>query len=428
MATSETSIIMSDNQIEVRTTQALVAAVADARIAVVRVAAPLADVPTLQLRPGQALIGAGASARLAFGPGLDGVRLCSDNRVAGLELATDPDRRCVFNDTSVDELGRLELHELRITGTVRIIATGAVRRGHVQARGIDIVAGDARGFAERPAGYGVEVVPGVFTVWNRQPDPQATITADLTGLSVGRAGAPVRGGGVFVAGAGDAGGRLLVRRLETGEVHSDGGIAPGTPDRIAGGVFTVSGAVVDEVRNRGAVTTYGPNDMALDNWGVVDRWVAEAKVTSFGSSGIGFVNFGALRSLQVAAPIETFGGGARGFNIYAGSLQEAEFDRIVTHGDGAVGIQLSQPVGRVAVRRGIETHGGVGDSLVKGVVTRLAAIALSIKPGGSAREIAIAGGLVTPGAGVEALELHGAIGTLSVQDGLAAAGQGFATL
>ena len=311
---------------------------------------------------------------------------------------------------------------------MRLIAQDRVRRGHVEAHDIHIIAADARGFDERPAGFGVEVVPGVFTLWNRQADPAVTITADLTGLTVGLAGAPVHGGGVFVAGAGDAGGRLLITRLETGEVHSDGGIPPGTANRISGGVFTVSGAVVDQVRNRGPVTTYGPNDMVLDNWGVVDRWIAEAKVTSHGPSGIGFVNFGTLRTLQLLAPIETFGGGARGFNIYAGSLEEAEFDRVVTHGDGAVGVQISQPVGRIVVRRGIETHGGVGDSLVKGVVTRLAATALSVKPGGTACEISVSGGLVTHGVGVEVFELHGSIGAFSVQGRLEATGRGFASL
>ena len=55
---------------------------------------------------------------------------------------------------------------------------------------------------------------------------------------------------------------------------------------------------------------------------------------------------------------------------------------------------------KVTVRRGIETYGGTGDSLVKGVVVELAAVALSIKPGGAARKIAIAGGLTTHGAGV----------------------------
>jgi hypothetical protein len=101
----------------------------------------------------------------------------------------------------------------------------------------------------------------------RRANRSVTITADLTGLTVGRAGAPVRGSGIFVSGAGETGGRLIVSRLETGAVYSDGGIAPGTPDRITGGVFVVSGAFVDRVLNPSPVTTYGPNDMVLDNWG-----------------------------------------------------------------------------------------------------------------------------------------------------------------
>jgi hypothetical protein len=84
------------------------------------------------------------------------------------------------------------------------------------------------------------------------------------------------------------------------------------------------------------------------------------------------------------APVETFGQGARGFNVYSGTIDRAEFDRIVTHADGAVGVQISQAIGTMIVRRGIETFGGEGPSLVKGAVQNLSAIALSIKPGGSA--------------------------------------------
>ena len=58
-------------------------------------------------------------------------------------------------------------------------------------------------------------------------------------------------------------------------------------------------------------------------------------------------------------------------------------------------------------------------------VVKLSAIALSIKPGGSAREIDVAGGLVTHGAGVSPLELHGAVESLQIADGFAAAGGGF---
>jgi hypothetical protein len=157
--------------------------------------------------------------------------------------------------------------------------------------------------------------------------------------------------------------------------------------------------------------------MVLDNWGKVDSWAVDGNVTSYGPSGIGFVNFGLLNDLLVNAPIETFGRGARGFNVYDGTIRRAEFDRIVTHGDGAVGIQISQPVGDIVVRRGLETFGGSGDSLVKGVVTRLAAIALSVRPGGSAKNISIRGGLRTHGAAIPPLEMLGHIERLDIDNG-----------
>jgi hypothetical protein len=77
------------------------------------------------------------------------------------------------------------------------------------------------------------------------------------------------------------------------------------------------------------------------------------------------------------------------------------------------------------VHRGIETFGGTGPSLVKGVVMPLSAIGLSIKPGGSAREIEITGGIKTNGAGVPPIEQHGAIETFRVNGGFIAAGGGF---
>jgi hypothetical protein len=171
------------------------------------------------------------------------------------------------------------------------------------------------------------------------------------------------------------------------------------------------------VNNEGPVTTFGVNDMALDNWGTVDRWFAAEKITTYGASGIGFVNFGVTREIKLASPIETFGQGARGFNVYAGTVEKADFDRIVTHGDGAVGIQISQAIGKIAVANGVETFGGTGPSLVKGVVQELSAVGLSIKPGGRARVISIHGGLKTHAAGVSALEQEGSIDTLLIEDG-----------
>ena len=178
------------------------------------------------------------------------------------------------------------------TACVQILARDKVRSGHVDVNGLDIIAADARGEKERPHGYGVYVINGAFTLWNMQQDT-AVRRQRRSRRPIGcRDGAPVRGSGIFISGGGDKAGRLNVRRLETDAVYSDGGIAPGTPDQITGGIFTVYGAHVDVVRNRGPVVTYGVNDMVLDNWGVVDRWTAEAKITSYGPSGIGFVNFG----------------------------------------------------------------------------------------------------------------------------------------
>ena len=77
-------------------------------------------------------------------------------------------------------------------------------------------------------------------------------------------------------------------------------------------------------------------------------------------------------------------------------------------------------MGEIIVRRGIETYGGTGDSLVKGVVVKLPAIPLSIKSGGSARRVSIAGGLITHGVGVPPLELHGTVDSLQITEGIVA--------
>jgi hypothetical protein len=404
----------------------LLAALADETATHIVVAGQLVDVPAFRLPPGRRLSGEAAGAALRFAAGGDGVELTADNALADLAIVCDPDRRAVHNDLTQARLGRLELETLDVTGAVRIVVDGEVRSGHVAARSVHVEAADVRGVGERPKGFGVEVVAGAFTVWNRQADADVIITADIDQVSAGVAGAPVRGGGVFLSGAGETGGQLIVSRLAAGAIFSDGGIARGTPDRICCGVFVGQGAVADEVVNRGPVTTYGANDMVLDNWGQVDRWRAMEKITSLGPSGIGFVNFGALGDLELAAPIETFGKGARGFNVYDGQLRRAVFERIVTHGDGAVGLQVSRPVGEITVRQGVETFGGTGESLVKGVQTTLSAIAFSVKPGGSIERVEIAGGVRTHGPGVDALELHGRIGALSIAGAAEPAGGGFA--
>jgi hypothetical protein len=414
----------------VATADQLAAAAGDPAVLQIVVAGTIAPAPSMRLAAGQRLVGAGDGAVLAFVDGVDGVQLSSDNTVAGIELRVATDRRAIFNDTDVADLGTLRLSGLTTVGQVQILASDRVRAGHVVVDGLDIADADARGRVERPRLSGVAALQGAFTLWNLQPDPEAVLTAQLRGISAGRAGSPVRGTGVFVAGAAGAGGRLQVSELDTGAIFTDGGIPAGSHDTISAGVFVIYGARVERVCNRGPVTTYGVNDMVLDNWGAVDRWTAREPLTSYGPNGVGVVNFGRIGVLTVEAAIETHGTGARGFNVYrldghsGATVDTAEFHRITTHADAAVGIQIGQPVGRLVVRDGVHTAGGAGDSLVKGVITRLSPHALSVQPGGRIDRVDVGGSLTSAGADVATVAIAGEVASMRVAGGIHASGPG----
>jgi hypothetical protein len=402
----------------VSTVGELLRAAKDKRIETIVVANDLRDVPTFDLSPGQTLRSApGHQFTMTLAEGNDGIRLSSDNAILFLDLHVSQERRAIWNDYSVGTLGRIVLASVNTVGRVQLLAKDNVHGGRVEVQGLAILAADSRAEQDRPHEYGVSVLQGAFTLWNMQPDSDVVISADLVNISAGRFDAPVLGSGIFVSGAGDTGGRLNVQRLVTGAIYSDGKLATGTRDQITGGVFTVYGTYVDLVKNEGPVVTYGVNDMALDNWGTVERWIANEKIMTLGPSGIGFVNFGKIEDLSVNAPIETYGLGARGFNVYTGTVKRADFDRIITHGDGAIGVQISQPIGQLIVRRGIETFGAMGPSLVKGVVQNLSANALSIQPGGFAKCIRIEGGLKTHGKDIEPLEQLGSVEEFNITGG-----------
>lgn len=288
---------------------------------------------------------------------------------------------------------------------------------------------DVRGRFHRPHGFGVEALQGGLTLWNRQADAAGKLTAELLDIAVGSEEKPVLGSGIFVGGHGDwegtaDGGTIDVTTLRTGEVHTDGGIVPGTPDLISGGVFVITGANVEKVDSVGRVTTYGQNDMVLDNWGNVGTWTASEQVASHGPSGIGFVNFGDIDVLDVQAPLLTTGKGARGFNLYGGSLNKARFASIATTGDGSIGIQVSKPLPKLSVAGDVTTTGGEGLSLVKGVQVTLQAVALSVKETGVVDELNIGGRLATSGSNVTTLEVDGKVGSFAADGGIEAEGDG----
>ncbi len=398
---------------EVHTAEELVTAAA-VEGAQIDIAVDLGQVPALTLAPGVSL--RGGAVRFAA----KGLRLTADNRLDGVVIETAVPGTAIDTDNSVPDWGVLRLSDVRTTGQVRLIADGATRAGRVVVDGLQVLAADVRGRTDRPRAYHVEALQGGFTLWNRQTDAASVITADLRDISAGSAATPIRGSGVFVGGQVD-GGSLAVDLLRTGEIHSDGGIAQGTPDLISGGVFVITGARVSEVVNQGPVTTYGPNDMVLDNWGQVGQWRATEPIVSHGPSGIGVVNFGGIDEFIALAPVITHGEGARGFNLYDGRLDRAAFAAIETFGDGGVGIQVSRELPVLEIEGDLVTHGGAGTSLVKGVQVPLSAMALSVQRGGRIGAVRIGGVVRTSGAGVTAVDVAGEIDVLDVAGGIEAA-------
>ncbi|HTU84041.1 MAG TPA: hypothetical protein VMF57_00630 [Solirubrobacteraceae bacterium] len=386
--------------------------------AAIEVDGVLAGMPMTRLAPGVRLRGG----ELRFGA--KGLQLTRDNVLEDVRVETAEHELAILNDLNEETLGKLVLKDVETVGQVCLLVDGRVRGGHVDVDGLRVERADTRGRTSRPAGFGVEAMQGAFTLWNRQPDQGATVAATLLGISAGSVERPVRGSGVFVAGTGASGGRVEVDMLRTDEIHADGGITPGTPDLISGGVFVVAGACVGEVVNAGPVTTYGANDMVLDNWGRVGKWNALEPITSHGPSAIGVVNFGVMDEIRLTAALDTHGIGARGFNLYDGTLRHAYFASISTRGDGAVGIQIARELPEIEIGGDLATSGGEGLSLVKGVQTKLPAIALSVQPGGHLRKVAIGGRLVTFGDGVVTLDVAGRIDQLHVAGGIAALGKG----
>lgn len=304
-----------------------------------------------------------------------------------------------------DDLGRLTISDIVTVGRVHLEGNRA-KRGNLKLSNIHVERADARMAAHRPAGFGVEVLLGCLSVYNFSKDRTSRWTLKARNLSGGSKQRPLRGSGVFVFGGWfipvDAdmtmapapthqGGNIELRVLTTGEIHADGGIPAGTGNLITGGVFVGSGVHASKVVNEGRTTTYGVNDMVLDNWGKVDAWSAKADVTSLGSSGIGFVNFGDIDTLQVSAPIVTHGARSPRLQPLRRHLKQAEFESITTYGDGAIGVQLSKPFGTIAISGDVRTKGGEGDSLVRGKVVHLKAHAFSIKPGTTGDAIRIDG-------------------------------------
>ena len=380
---------------------------------------------SITLPPGFSVTGKDEdSCMLSFCNG-DGIALTADNRVANLTVMTTPSARAIYTQTGLSDMGTITLSGLSVTGQVSIIIRGGTRKLNLVVDDLHVAACDCRRYSEQPQKYGVNVYQGALTVYNFNGDPDSTILASLTNVTVGTRNAPVLGSGIFVSGFGDKGGWVQLEKLTTGAVYSNGMLPYGTANIITAGVFVVYGAKAKLVEHFGETVTYGVNDMVLDTWGTVDNWLVHGPLVSYGPSGIGFVNFGVVDNFVAEKEVVTHGLGARGFNQYDGTVRNIRFQSIETFGDGSIGVQISNPVGTIVVEKGITTHGSVGNTLVKGVNMLLPAEAFSVKPGGVVDKLVVGGDLITRGARVTTFAVEGGkVNALDIKGQVLAHGEG----
>ena len=177
--------------------------------------------------PGQSLAGAGAEAGVTFAAGIDGLQLIvATTRIRNIRLDASPDKRAIFNDTSVASLGQIELSARYHHGLCPDPRYRHAARGHLEVNGLDIVAADTRSEPDRPRDFNVDVLQGAFTLWNRQTDQNLSDQRQSYRFFGRPRGAPVRGSGIFVSGAGDAGRpSQWCGHWKTEAVYSDGRIA-----------------------------------------------------------------------------------------------------------------------------------------------------------------------------------------------------------
>jgi len=117
----------------VNSTEELVLATRDKDVRQIIVTADLNDIPSLRLLPGQSLRSSSEQRLiLTFRQNTDGLRVSSNNEVGNLVLVASPERRAIWNDRTVENLGSISLHSLQTVGRVQILAKDKVRNGHVE--------------------------------------------------------------------------------------------------------------------------------------------------------------------------------------------------------------------------------------------------------------------------------------------------------
>ncbi|MDY3902029.1 MAG: hypothetical protein SOZ44_00435, partial [Peptoniphilus sp.] len=159
---------------------------------------------SITLNKGKKIVGKNENVLISFVNG-GGIGLEGDNEIKDLAIQTSHKDRAIFINSDLEDLKDINLKNLTVTGVVQILTRGNNKFLNLNVENLDIVAADARGFAERPMKYGVIVYQGAFTIYNFNPSKDSELTANIKGLKIGRELSPVFGSGVFISGFNDEG-------------------------------------------------------------------------------------------------------------------------------------------------------------------------------------------------------------------------------
>jgi hypothetical protein len=181
---------------KVSTSKELLAAL-DNSVTEITVSGTLSGMGSLRLPPGVGLAGG----TLVFGA--RGLVLSADNSLEEIDIKCPAQEIAIATEVTQADLGALTLRGVSTVGQVFLVADESIRAGTIFIDGLVINEADLRGRAERPHGYGVDALQGTLTIWNRSPDPDVVLHAEIKAVSAGSEETPIRGSGV-----GGATGRL----------------------------------------------------------------------------------------------------------------------------------------------------------------------------------------------------------------------------
>lgn len=339
----------------------------------------ISGLPALTLAPGQALAGASVDAMLVFER--DGLGLTRGNSIRAIDLVSPSECRVIYLDGAGGDRGLLDLCDITCNGQLSFIFGDETAAASLNLENIAVAGADTRPHPETPRNTGERLLQGAITIWNRATH-QTIITLRATRLDIGFADMPVKGSGVFIAGAGSGiGGVVIARDVEVNAVHIDTGVMNDSAT-AAGGVFILADTSIDRLICTGSVVTHGANAIAIENCGRVGDWFIDGNAICHGPDAVSFLNAGQIGRLEVTGSIETFGNGGKACGIY-GPVKSLRAGAIRTHGDAAVGVQITGPLTRLEVRDGIVTTGEPGYEFSRAGLRESPAHAIHISADGS---------------------------------------------